>query len=289
MQSSAYRAPETVDQAIEILVGTPDAKILAGGTDLLVQIRGGRPRPSVFVDVKRIPQLMQIRLDESGAAIGAGVPAAEIVEHPEIARLWPGVREATDLIGSTQVQGRASLGGNLCNSSPAADSTPVLIAANAHCLIMGPGGDRSVPVAEFVTGPGANVLEPGELLVEILIPRPGPRTADAYQRVIPRSEMDIAVVGVGASISLEEDGSCADACVVIGAVAPTACAVEAAGQAIQGSAFDDESLQCAADAAMRAAQPIDDVRGTAAYRRKVTGVLVKRVIRLAAERALGRT
>jgi carbon-monoxide dehydrogenase medium subunit len=289
MQSSAYRAPESVDQAIEILGEESGARVLAGGTDLIVQIRGGRPEPSVFVDVKRIPQLMQIRSDADAVTIGAAVPAAEIFEHAEIRDSWPGLSEAVNLIGSTQIQGRATLGGNLCNGSPAADTTPALIAARASCLVMGKKGGRNIPVEDFVTGPGETVLSPDELLVQFLIPRPEARSADAYQRLIPRSEMDIAVVGAAAAIRLGEDGSCAGARIVIGAVAPTARLIEAAGDAIQGSQLDEASLQRAADAAMQATEPIDDKRGSIVYRRKVTGVLVKRVIQLAAERAQGRS
>lgn len=289
MESTAYRSPATVAEAIEILGGAPDARILAGGTDLLVQIRGGRPEPSVFVDVKRIPQLMQICSDDIGVTIGAGLSAAAIVEHPDVSDLWPGLCEAIDLIGSTQIQGRASIGGNLCNGSPAADTTPALIAVGASCLVMGPRGGRSIPIADFVKGPGETVLARDELLVEFLIPRPARRTSDAYQRLIPRTEMDIAVVGVGASVTQGEDGVVTGARVAIGAVAPTARLVAGAGDAIIGSRLDDASLQRAADAAIEATQPIDDMRGTIDYRRKVTGVLVKRVIRLASERAQGRS
>ena len=237
------------------------------------------------MDVKRIPDLMEISIDADGLVLGAATPAAEVFENTEIRQLWPGVAEATDLIGSTQIQGRATLGGNLCNSSPAADTVPALIAVGARAVIAGPSGERELAVEDFVTGPGQNVLGRGEFLVKLRVPRPGPRTSDAYLRLIPRTEMDIAVVGAGVALTLDEGGTCTAARVVIGAVAPTALLVPDAAAALVGSSVDDAALAGAAQAASAAASPIDDKRGTVAYRRKVTGVLTQRAAAIAAERA----
>jgi carbon-monoxide dehydrogenase medium subunit len=241
----------------------------------------------VFVDLKRIPELSSIRVDAKSLWLGAAVPAAVVVENRDLARLYPGLVEAVDLIGSTQIQGRASVGGNVCNASPAADTVPALIALGAVCAIAGPGGERKLAVESFATGPGKNALEPGELLVGFEIPLPAPRSADAYLRFIPRTEMDIAVVGAGVSVALDAGGVCTHARVALGAVAPTAIAVPAAAAALVGSRGDDAALARAAAAASAAARPIDDKRGTIEYRRKVSGVLTKRAAAAAFERARG--
>jgi carbon-monoxide dehydrogenase medium subunit len=280
-----YEAPTSVQSAVALLKGDPGARVIAGGTDILVQLRSGRAEPTIFVDVKRIPELMRIDIDSKGARIGAAVPAALIWENEKLRQLWPGLAEATDLIGSTQIQGRATLGGNLCNASPAADTVPAMIACGAQILIAGPKGEREVPAESFATGPGKTVLAPGEFVVAIKLPTPAPRTADAYLRLIPRSEMDIAVVGAGVSVTLDANGSCTAARVSIGAVAPTALLVPAAAAALVGTKLDDKALAAAAAAASAAARPIDDKRGTIAYRKQVSGVLVKRAAAIAAERA----
>ena len=285
MQTIRYEAPASVADAVALLHADEGAKVIAGGTDLLVQYRSGLHEPTAFVDVKRIPDLTDISIGADGLALGAAAPAAEIYENEEIRQLWPGVAEATDLIGSTQIQGRATLGGNLCNSSPAADTVPALIAAGAQVEIAGPEGERTLAVEDFATGPGRNVLGRGEFVVRLRLPRPGPRTADAYLRLIPRTEMDIAVVGSGVALTLDEGGTCTAARVAIGAVAPTALLVPEAAEALVGSGVDEAALARAAEAASAAASPIDDKRGTVAYRRRVTGVLTKRAAAIAAERA----
>ena len=289
MDAIRYEAPGSVEEAVALLAGDAEASVIAGGTDLLVQWRGGLLRPTAFVDVKRIPDLLRISVGPEELRLGAAVPAAEIFESPEIQQLWPGLAEATGLIGSSQIQGRATLGGNLCNSSPAADTVPALMAVAARCVIAGPGGERSLDVGDFVTGPGQNVLGPGEFLVEFRIPRPAPGSADAYLRLIPRSEMDIAVAGAGVSLSLDSGGACTAARVAIGAVGPRAVMVPEAARALVGSRAEGEALERAAQAASAAADPIDDKRGTARYRRKVTGVLTRRAAAIAAERARGRS
>ncbi|MFN7984751.1 MAG: xanthine dehydrogenase family protein subunit M [Vicinamibacterales bacterium] len=263
----------------------PGAAILAGGTDLLVQYQGGMRRPAAFLDIKRIPELMRIAADGDGVTIGAAVPAADIVGHPAVRASWPGLVEGASLIGSTQIQSRGSLGGNLCNGSPAADSTCALLVNDAVAIIAGRGGERRIPVADLLAGPGKTTLAPGELLVAIRLQNPPAHSADAYQRLIPRTEMDIAVAGVAVRLTLDQAGVCTAARVAIGAVAPTARLVDAAGAALVGSTLDAAALERAASAASAAAQPITDKRGSVDYRRTVVGVLTRRVAAVAAARA----
>lgn len=289
MQTTRYEAPATLVDAVRLLHADRDANVFAGGTDLLVQYRMGVRRPSVFVDLKRIPELVGITLDSRGLRLGAATPAAVITEHSELSKLWPGLVEAVHLVGSTQIQGRGTIGGNLCNASPAADTTGPLIVNRARCVIAGPDGERIVNAEDFVTGPGTTVLQRGELLVAFLIPRPAPRTADAYLRLIPRSEMDIAVVGAAVSVTLDAAGICTAARVAIAAVAPRPLLVASAAQALIGSSLDDDALRRAGAAASAAAQPIDDKRGTAAYRRQVAGVLTRRAAAIAGARAAAST
>ena len=281
-----YTAPSTVEEAVRILAGAPDtAKVLSGGTDLLVQLRSGRAKPGLIVDVKNIPGISDIREREGRFVIGASTPGAVIGECEALRQAWPGVVEAANLIGSTQVQGRASLAGNLCNASPAADSVPALIAARATCVVAGPNGRREVPVESIATGPGRTSLGPGEFILAFHLAKPPPRSADAYLRFIPRTEMDIAVVGAAVSLMLGAGGVCTDARVVLGAVAPTAILVPEASAALMGRKLDETALAGLDRAARRACKPIDDKRGTIEYRTKVAGVLARRAATLAYERA----
>jgi carbon-monoxide dehydrogenase medium subunit len=280
----AYIAPATVEEAIRALAGTSGiAKVLSGGTDLLVQLRSGRAKPDLIVDIKKIPDMSGIRERDGAFAIGAATPGAVIGECGALRRAWPGVVEAANLIGSTQIQGRATLAGNLCNASPAADSVPALIAARATCELAGPNGRREVPVESIVTGPGRTSLGRGEFIVAFHLPKRPPRSADAYLRFIPRTEMDIAVVGAGVSMTLDPRGVCTDARVVLGAVAPTALLV--ADASLVGRALDAMALEGLDQAARRACQPIDDKRGTIEYRIKVAGVMARRAATIAYERA----
>lgn len=289
MPNLSFTAPTTVDDAINALARAPGlAKPLAGGTDLLVQMRSGRMRPEVIVDLKRIPDLIGIRETGDSFVIGAATPGVMLSEHEAFARAWPGIVEGVDLIGSQQIQGRASLVGNLCNASPAADSVPALIAAHAVALIAGPDGRREAPVEAIVTGPGQTSLKKGEFIVEFRVPKPKPRQSDAYLRFIPRTEMDIAVVGCGVNVTLDAAGLCTDACVVLGAVAPTQVIVDEAAAALKGHRLDDDTLSRLAAAAQRACKPINDKRGTIEYRTKVAGVLARRAAAIAFERAAGR-
>ena len=285
MHTTRYEAPGTIADALGLIAANPGAMVLAGGTDLLVQYQSGMRSPSAFVDVKRIPELMQIAADEGGVTIGAAVPAAEICAHPVIRAWWPGLVDGVRLIGSTQIQGRCSIGGNLCNASPAADSVCALIVSGAVAVIAGPSGQREVPVRTFAVSPGKTVLAPAELLVSVRLARPAPHTGDAYQRLIPRSEMDIAVASAAVSLTIGADGVCSAARVAIGAVAPTALLVPDAAAALVGSRLDADALERASAAASAAANPIDDKRGTTAYRRQVVGVLTRRVAVIAADRA----
>ena len=281
-----YESPQTVDQAISLLAGAGgDPRVLAGGTDLLVQLRAGVIDPELIVDIKQIDEAMAISTEAGGFRVGAAVSGARLKEHDTLSASWPGVVEAADLIGSTQIQGRASMGGNLCNASPAADTVPALIAAGATCALAGPGGRREVPVEEICPGPGQTILTDGEFVVSILLPARGSRSGDAYLRFIPRTEMDIAVVGVGVSLSLDRDGQCSAARVAVGAVAPTALLVPAAAEALVGGTIDDAAIDAMAAAVRAVCRPIDDKRGTVAYRIEVAGVLAERACRIALDRA----
>ena len=281
-----YTAPSTVEEAIRILAAaTGPAKILSGGTDLLVQLRSGRAKPDLIVDIKKIPGISGIREQDGAFVIGAATPGAVIGECEALKRSWPGVVEAANLIGSTQVQGRASLAGNLCNASPAADSVPALIAARATCVVASANGRREVPVESIPTGPGRTSLKPDEFIVEFHLPKRPPRSADAYLRFIPRTEMDIAVVGVGISVTLDAGGVCTDARVVLGAVAPTAILVPEAAATMIGHKCDEATLASLDQVVQRACKPIDDKRGTIEYRTKVAGVMARRVAAIAFQRA----
>jgi CO/xanthine dehydrogenase FAD-binding subunit len=290
MPTLNYAAPTSVDDAVKLLAGTSGlAKVLSGGTDLLVQLRSGRLRPDLIVDTKKIPGIMDIREEGGGFVIGAATPGAVVEAHPRLNKAWPGVVEALDLIGSTQIQGRASLAGNLCNASPAADSVPALFAAAAIAVIVGPNGRREVPVEQVPTGPGRTSLAKGEFILEFKLPPRPPHSSDAYLRFIPRTEMDIAVVGCGISLTLDAGGTCTAARVALGAVAPTVLLVQAAADALIGHKLDDATLAKLDAAAQAACKPIDDKRGTIVYRTKVAGVLARRVAAIAFDRALGKT
>jgi CO/xanthine dehydrogenase FAD-binding subunit len=289
MPSLNFAVPTTVDEAVKILAGASGmAKVLAGGTDLLVQLRSGRVKPELIVDTKKIPELIGIREESDRFVIGASTPGVMIYEHEALTRAWPGIVEGLDLIGSEQIQGRASLAGNLCNASPAADSVPALIAARATAVIAGPNGRREAPVEAIVTGPGRTSLEKGEFIVEFHVPKPKPHQSDAYLRFIPRTEMDIAVVGVGVNVTLDANGVCTDARVVLGAVAPTQVVADEAGAALIGHRLDDDTLAKLDAAAGRACKPINDKRGTIEYRIKIAGVLARRAAAIAFQRAAQR-
>jgi carbon-monoxide dehydrogenase medium subunit len=281
-----YEAPSTVAAAVALLAGANgNARVLAGATDLLVQMRSGRIDPELLVDVKGIPEMTSITQEGGGFRFGAATNAMELVEHEAFARAWPGVTEAVKLIGSIQVKGRATVGGNLCNASPAADSVPALIAAGAIARIVGPTGTREAPVEEIGIGPGKTSLAKGEIVASFLLPKRAPHSGDAYLRFTPRTEMDIAVVGAGINLTLDAKGICTHARVSLGAVAERALLVPEAAAALIGSKVDEAALSRLAAAASAACRPIDDKRGTIAYRTRVAGVLAKRAASIALDRA----
>jgi carbon-monoxide dehydrogenase medium subunit len=286
MPNLSFTAPTTVDEAVRMLAGSAGlAKPLSGGTDLLVQLRSGRMRPEAIVDIKRIPGLIGVREEGGEFVIGAATPGVTLSANEALDHAWPGIVEGADLIGSQQIQGRASLAGNLCNASPAADSVPALIAARATCVIAGPNGRRTAPVEAIVTGPGRTSLQKGEFVIEFHVPKPKPHQCDAYLRFIPRTEMDIAVVGCAVNVTLDGNGMCTDARVVLGAVAPTQVVCDEAAKALIGHKLDDATNAALDAAAGRACNPITDKRGTIEYRIKVAGVLARRAAKIAFERA----
>jgi CO/xanthine dehydrogenase FAD-binding subunit len=281
-----YEAPDTLEGAVALLAGaTDEARVLAGGTDLLVQMRADVVDPALIVDIKRIAETRTVTEEKGGWRIGAAVTGAELKEHPRLKQVWPGVVEAANLIGSTQVQGRATLGGNLCNGSPAADSVPALIAAGAVATLAGPQGRRDLPVEDVMLGPRKLALGKGEFVVSFLLPPRPPRSSDAYLRFIPRTEMDIAVVGAGVSLTVDETATVTTARVSLGAVAPRVLLVPEAAAAIVGSRLDRPAQDRLEAAARAACQPIDDKRGTTEFRIQVAGVLARRSALIALDRA----
>jgi carbon-monoxide dehydrogenase medium subunit len=281
-----YEAPETLQAAVALLAGASGpAHILAGGTDVIVQMETDLIEPQLLVDIKKIPEVRQIKAENGGFRIGAAASGMEIMQHAALCKAWPGVIDGVKLIGSIQVKGRASVGGNLCNGSPAADSVPAMIAAGAVARIIGPDGTREVPVEEIPTGPGKTSLRKGEIIASFFLPARPAHSGDAYQRFTPRTEMDIAVVGVGVNLTLDGSGTCTAARFALGAVAPTIMLVKEAGAALVGTKVDDAALERLAKVASAACRPIDDKRGTKEYRIKVAGVLAKRTAQQALERA----
>jgi carbon-monoxide dehydrogenase medium subunit len=263
----------------------PKAKALAGGTDILVQLRAGRYKIDRLVDVKKIPEMNELSYTKKdGLTLGAAVQCYRVYEDEDVAKVFPGLLDSAFLIGGIQIQGRATIGGNLCNAAPSADAIPSLIALGATANIVGPEGSRSVAAEEFCTGPGQNVLKDGELLVSISIPTPEPNAASHYLRFIPRNEMDIAVVGVAAAV-LVSNGKIDSARIALASVAPTPVFAKAAGDLLKGKAADEASIELASEEAKKAAKPITDMRGTIEQRVHLVGVLTKRVLREAVERA----
>lgn len=283
-----YYKPATFEEALALAAGAEGVtRILAGGTDVLVQMRSDIVTPDTLIDIKAIPGTHEIaRTEDGGWRLGVAVSGAEMSEHPELSREWPGVVEAMDLIGSTQVQGRATPIGNLCNASPAADSVPALIAAGAVLSVIGPDGARDIPVEEVPAGPGKTTLKKGEIATALTLPPRGDHGGDAYLRFIPRTEMDIAVVGC--AVNLRVDGDVVtEARMALGAVAPTAVLVHAAADALVGRTLDEEALKALSDLAEASCNPIDDKRGTAKFRTHTAGVLARRAAQIAYARAKG--
>ncbi len=286
MEELSYAAPASLADAVAMLADAGSGgRVLAGGTDVLVLLHGEAIAPKLLVDVKRISEMQSISCSDGAYTVGAATAGMRIMDHEGFGAAWPGVVEGVALIGSIQVKGRASMGGNLCNASPAADSVPPLIAAGARANIAGPQGRRSVPVEDIVTGPGKTSLGTGEIVVSFGFPRRPPRSGDCYLRLTPRTEMDIAVVGAAVDLTLDDAGVCSAARVALGAVAPTPLLVSEAADALVGTMVDDAALDRMAAAVRAACNPIDDKRGTIAYRTKTSGVIARRAARTALERA----
>jgi CO/xanthine dehydrogenase FAD-binding subunit len=284
-----YAQPKTASEAAKLLAAESGVtRVLAGGTDVLVQLKAGMIEPALVVDIKAIPGIRTITAEAGGFRIGAAVSGAELGEHAALCAMYPGVTEAAQLIGSKQVQGRCSMVGNLCNGSPAADAVPALIAAGATVRIEGPSGSRNVPVEQIPVGPGKTSLQKGEIITSVLLPARASHASDAYLRFIPRTEMDIAVASAGVSLTLDASGTVTAARVALGAVGPTVMLVEAAARAIIGTKLDDAAQSALEKAASAAAKPIDDKRGTIEFRVKVVGVLARRAALIAYERAGGK-
>ncbi len=287
MRPIRYARPGSVSEAVSILTEVgPKARILAGGTDLIPQVNEYIRDAEVFVDGKRIPELMELSFDGDGTlTMGAAVPCYRVYEDDRVRRTLPGLVDAASIIGSIGIQGRASFGGNLCNSGPAADSIPPLIVYSAVAVIAGPVGFREAPVEEFCTAPGRNVLERGEMLISLRIPAPPARSGAHYLRFIPRNEMDIAVAGAAASLTLDMDGTVSAARIALAAVAPRPLYVPSAGDSLIGGHPTDEAIAQAASLAQAACQPITDMRGTAEHRKHLVGVLTRRALHKSVERA----
>jgi len=281
-----YETPDTLEAAAKLLAtASGDARVLAGGTDLLVQMKAEVLSPTLIVDIKHIAETRSVKEEAGGFRIGAAVTGAELKENAKLKAAWPGLVEAANLIGSTQVQGRCTMGGNLCNGSPAADSVPALIAAGAVATVVGPNGRRDLKVEDVMLAPRKLALQKGEIIASFFIPAKAPHSGDAYLRFIPRTEMDIAVVGCGIALTLDNSGTCTAARVSLGAVAARPLLVADGAKALIGSKVDDAALAKLDAAARAACNPIDDKRGTKEFRIDVAGVLARRTALIALERA----
>ena len=290
MEPFEFVTPSSIDEAVKVLASNGDkAQMIAGGTDILVQMRAGRRTPSVVVDVKSIPELNALSYDASkGLTLGAAVPCYKIYQDNTLADAYPGLIDTAWLIGGIQIQGRASIGGNVCNAAPSGDSIPAVIALNGVCNIAGPNGTRELPAEDFCTAPGVNALQNGEMLVSISFPAPVAHSGANYQRFIPRNEMDIAVVGVGSSVVLDASGqNFVSARIALASVAPTPVFAKEAGDSLAGKAVSEEAIQQASELAMAAAKPISDMRGTIRQRTHLIGVFTRRTLNNAIERARG--
>ena len=290
MEAIDFATPKTIDEAVQIMASHGDrARMLAGGTDLIVQLRAGRRSLDVVVDSKGIPELNELSYNaQNGLTIGAAVPCYKIYQNQEVASAYPGLIDSATLIGGIQIQGRASIGGNLCNAAPSGDSIPGVITMGGVAHIVGPNGSRDVPAEEFCTGPGRNVLQSGEILVSIKIPAPQAHSGTNYLRFIPRNEMDIAVAGVGTTVVLDSSGqNFVSARISLASVAPTPVFAKDAGDSLAGKPVSEASIQEASEKAMADAKPINDMRGTIRQRVHLVGVLTRRTLNNAVDRARG--
>ncbi len=291
MHDFEYCAPANLQEAIGLMATHKgSANLLAGGTDLIVFMRARLKRPDLVIDAKLIPELSELKMDKTGLTIGASVSCTTIYENEEIADLYPALVDSTMLIGGVQIQGRASIGGNLCNAAPSADTIPTLIAYSAVANVVSDKGERQIAVEEFCLAPGKTVLEENEILVNIFIPRPASHSGARFLRFIPRNEMDIAVANSAAFVELDEAGkNFRTARIALGAVAPIPLFVEEAGAALIDKPVDEDSILMAARIARDTARPIEDMRGTVEHRLQLVETLTKRVLVDAIERARGET
>ena len=289
MRAIDYQAPTSLSEAVSIMANHGDrAQPLAGGTDVLVQLRGGRREADVVLDTKKIPELNGMRLDDNGLQLGAAVPCYQIYQNSAVAAAYPGLIDAAGMIGSIQIQGRATVGGNLCNAAPSGDTIPPVITLGGEAHINGPNGWRTMPAENFCTGPGRNALEDGELLVAIQLPAPAANSGTAYLRFIPRNEMDIAVAGVSSSVVLDASGqTIQSARIALASVGPTPILATAAGDSLAGKAISDDAIAEAGRLASEAATPITDMRGTIRQRHHLVDVLTRRTLNIAIRRARG--
>ena len=289
MRAIDYQAPTSLSEAVSIMAAHGDrARPLAGGTDVLVQLRGGRREADVVVDTKKIPELNTLNLGDNGLQLGAAVPCYRIYQNPAVAAAYPGLIDAAGMIGSIQIQGRATVGGNLCNAAPSGDTIPPVITLGGEAHIKGPNGWRTMPAEDFCTGPGRNALENGELLVAIQLPAPAANSGTAYLRFIPRNEMDIAVAGVSSTVQLDASGQTIESArIALASVGPTPILATAAGDSLAGKAVSDEAIAEAGRLASEAATPITDMRGTIRQRHHLVDVLTRRTLNIAIRRARG--
>ncbi len=290
MEPFDFVSPTTIEEAVKTLASSGDqARILAGGTDMLVQMRAGRRTAPLVVDIKGIPELNVLSYDASkGLTLGAAVPCYLIYQNETVAAAYPGLIDAAAMIGGIQIQGRATIGGNICNAAPSGDAIPAVIVLGGVCNIAGPNGTREMLAEDFCTAPGRNALENGEILVSISIPAPQPKSGANYQRFIPRNEMDIAVAGVGTAVQLDASGqNFVSARIALASVAPTPVLAKEAGDSLAGKAVSEEAIQQASELAQAAAKPISDMRGTIRQRTHLIGVLTRRTLNNAIERARG--
>lgn len=287
MKNFEYAAPTTLAEATKLLAGaTGTARVLAGGTDLIVQLREHLKEADLVVDIKHVPETMELKLSADGLRLGAAVPCYKLYDNPEISKAYPALTDSARIIGGWQIQSRASIGGNLCNSSPAGDSLPALVALNAKCVIAGPNGTKEISVAEFCTAPGKNILQKGEVLATLIFPATAAKSSSAYERFIPRNEMDIAVVGAGSWVKLNAAGDKIEqARIAVGAVAITPKFATEASEWLAGQPATEATFTQAGELAKKVATPISDMRGPAEYRTHLVGVLVKRTLADAVERA----
>ena len=290
MEAIDFAKPNTVNEAVELMASKGDrARLMAGGTDLLVQLRAGRRSLDLVVDAKGIPELNEITYDpQNGLTLGAAVPCYKIYQDEAVAEAYPGLIDCSSLIGGIQIQGRASIGGNLCNAAPSGDSIPAIIALGGVANIAGPNGTREVAAEDFCTGPGRSVLQDGEILVSIHMPPPQEHSGANYLRFIPRNEMDIAVAGVGTSVVLDASGqNFVSARISLASVAPTPVFCKDAGESLAGKPVSEATIQEASEKAQADAVPINDMRGTIRQRIHLVGVLTRRTLNNAVERARG--